>query len=286
MVSLKCVRICSSLTLFVPSISTFSSCSYDGQGPEHSSGRLERFLQMTDEDPYVLPTIDEKKWFTGGHLGSQIQSTNWQIVNATTPANYFHVLRRQIHRQFRKPLIIFTPKNLLRHPAARSPLSEFDDKADDMGIQGVRFKRLIMDEAATDRSPNPPEMPEYKKLVLCSGKVYYEIVAERAKKKLQDTIAVVRLEQLAPFPFDLVMRELRRYPNAEIVWAQEEPKNMGAYLHVQPRLQTCMQAVGRSDVPLRVPYAGRPAMASTATGFGEVHAKEQGALIAAALHLD
>jgi 2-oxoglutarate dehydrogenase E1 component len=241
---------------------------------------------MVDEDPYTLPEIDEKKWFTGGHLGSQIQSVNWQVVNATTPANYFHVLRRQIHRQFRKPLIVFTPKNLLRHPLARSDLSEFDDKQDDAGIQGVRFKRLIMDENETDRSPSPPVRPEVQRLVLCSGKVYYEIAAERAKQELQDKVAIVRVEQLAPFPFDLVMRELRRYPNADIMWAQEEPKNMGGYLHVQPRLHTCMQAVGRSEVPLRIPYAGRPSMASTATGFGEVHAKEQSSLIATALNLD
>jgi len=257
---------------------------YDGQGPEHSSARIERYLQMVDEDPYVLPQIDERHWFTGGHLGSQIQSANWQVVNTTTPANYFHVLRRQIHRQFRKPLIIFTPKNLLRHPSARSPLTEFDGRAEDSGIEGVRFKRLIMDESASDRSPNPPPQPEFKRVVMCSGKVYYELAAARAKAGLQGNVAIVRLEQLAPFPFDLVMRELRRYPNAEVLWAQEEPKNMGAYLHVQPRLQRCMEAVGRSNVPIRINYSGRPSMASTATGYGEVHAQEQGDLIANALN--
>lgn len=259
---------------------------YDGQGPEHSSGRMERFLQMVDEDPYKLPEIDESKWFTGGHLGSQIQAANWQVVNTTTPANYFHVLRRQIHRQFRKPLIVFTPKNLLRHPAARSPLEEFDDNPDDVGIQGVRFKRLIMDERATDRSPNPPVDTATKRIVMCSGKVYYELAAERAKQGLGETVAIVRLEQLAPFPFDLVMRELRRYPNAEVLWAQEEPMNMGAYLHVQPRLQKCMEAVGREQVPLKIKYSGRPSMAATATGYGEVHAQEQGKLIADALNVE
>lgn len=258
---------------------------YDGQGPEHSSGRMERFLQMVDEDPYQLPTIDEKHWFTGGHLGSQIQSVNWQVVNATTPANYFHVLRRQIHRQFRKPLIIFTPKNLLRHPLARSPLSEFDDKPDDKGIEGVRFKRVIMDERATDRSPNPPTEPGVKRLVLCTGKVYYELAAERARRGHGEKVAIVRVEQLAPFPYDLLMREMRRYPEADVLWAQEEPMNMGAYLHVQPRLQRCLEAVGR-EVPLRIKYAGRPAMASTATGYGEVHAHEQSALISTALDVE
>ena len=255
---------------------------YDGQGPEHSSGRMERFLQQVDEDPYQLPVIDESEWFKGGHLGAQVQQVNWQVVNATTPANYFHVLRRQIHRQFRKPLVIFSPKNLLRHPAAKSPLSDFDDLADDVGIQGVRFKRLIMDESAKDRSPNPPKEPGMKRMVLCSGKVYYELAAEREKRGLVGEVAIVRLEQLAPFPYDLVMRELRRYPNAELVWAQEEPMNMGAYLHVQPRLQKCMEAEGQ-EVPLRIKYAGRKTMASTATGYGEVHAAEQAGLISNAL---
>ena len=257
---------------------------YDGQGPEHSSARIERFLQMVDEDPYEVPKIDEKQWFTGGHLGSQIQKVNWQVVNATTPSNYFHVLRRQIHRQFRKPLIIFTPKNLLRLPEARSPLQEFDDEADDKYIKGARFKRLIMDEQETDRSPMPPPNPSKKRLVMCSGKVYYEIASERKKRGLENDIAIVRLVQLAPFPFDLVMREIRRYPNAEIVWAQEEPKNMGAYLHVQPRIQRCMEAE-RQNVPPRIKYAGRPTMSATATGFGQVHATEQSALIDSALTL-
>ena len=139
------------------------------QGPEHSSARIERFLQMVDEDPYEVPAIDEQQWFTGGHLGSQIQSTNMQVVNATTPANYFHVLRRQIHRQFRKPLIIFTPKNLFRLPEARSPLFEVDDDSDDKYIKGARFKRLIMDDSETDRRPMPPQRPDVKRLVMCSG---------------------------------------------------------------------------------------------------------------------
>ncbi|PRW57990.1 2-oxoglutarate mitochondrial-like isoform B [Chlorella sorokiniana] len=260
---------------------------YDGQGPEHSSGRMERFLQMVDEDPYKLPTIDESKWFIGGHLGSQIQSCNWQIVNCTTPANYYHVLRRQLHRQFRKPLIMFAPKNLLRHPLAKSPLAEFSETASDKdpNIQGVRFKRVIMDESSTDRSWDPPKQPEFKRIVFCSGKVYYELAAERARQGKQGEVAIIRIEQLAPFPFDLVMREMRRFPNAEVLWAQEEPMNMGAYLHVQPRLQRCMEATDR-EVQLRVKYSGRPTMASTATGFGEVHAQEQADLIAKALDVN
>lgn len=212
---------------------------------------------MSDENPYEVPHIDEKNWFAGGHLGSQIQKANWQIVNCTTPVNYFHVLRRQvralvparmarallrapsrgtseasafrrwahavtpprplqIHRSFRKPLVIFTPKNLLRHPKAKSQLLEFDDKADDPNIVGVRFKRLIMDTSETDRSPTPEPRHDVKRLILCAGKVYYELEAAREEAGLQDTIAICRVEQLAPFPFDLVMRELRRYPNAQV----------------------------------------------------------------------
>lgn len=122
----------------------------------------------------------------------------------------------QIHRSFRKPLVIFTPKNLLRHPKAKSQLLEFDDKPDDANIVGVRFKRLIMDTGETDRSPAPPPRPDVRRLVFCSGKVYYELEAAREAADALGDIAIVRVEQLAPFPFDLVMRELKRYPNAEV----------------------------------------------------------------------
>ncbi|KAL3160716.1 hypothetical protein ABBQ32_010627 [Trebouxia sp. C0010 RCD-2024] len=258
---------------------------YDGQGPEHSSSRVERFLQMADEDPYHAPPVDESKWFSGGHLGGATQQINWQIVNCTTPANYFHVLRRQIHRQFRKPLIVVAPKNLLRHPDAKSGLWEFDDKADDKGILGVRFKRLIMDASAEDRSPHPPQEEGFKRVVMCSGKVYYELAKKRAEEKKEKEIAIIRLEQLVPFPFDLVQRELRRYPNAEFMWCQEEPMNMGGYTHVCPRLETCMRNEDR-EVPAYVPYSGRPPSASPATGFSDVHKKEQESLCANAMDLD
>lgn len=148
----------------------------------------------------------------------------------TTPANYFHLLRRQLHRSFRKPLVVMSPKNLLRHPAAKSDLDEFDDEASDANIQGVRFKRLIMDEGASDRSANPPQQPEVKRLLLCTGKVYYELAAEREKAGRVKDVAIVRVEQLAPFPFDLVCRELRRYPNAEVMWAQEVRGIVGFFL--------------------------------------------------------
>lgn len=262
---------------------------YDGQGPEHSSARMERFLQMSDENPYELPNVDESKWFTGAHLGTQVQSTNWQIVNCSTPANYFHVLRRQIHRQFRKPLVIFTPKNLLRHPKCKSGLYEFDDVADDAGIVGVRFKRLIMDDTGAlpkDRAPRPPQETACKRVVFCSGKVFYDLHAKREEIGLdKGQLAIVRVEQLAPFPFDLVSRELRRYPNAEVVWCQEEPMNMGAYFHVQPRLISCLKSEGRAVPDGRIAYVGREPSASTATGFGEVHKREQAELISEALDI-
>lgn len=261
---------------------------YDGQGPEHSSARIERFLQMSDENPFILPHIDEPQWFYGAHLGTQTQSTNWQVVNCTTPANYFHALRRQIHRQFRKPLIVASPKNLLRLPKCKSFLWEFDDVPDDAGIVGVRFKRLIMDDTGVlpkSRAPRPPEEPDCKRIVFCSGKVFYELHAAREKLGLENVIAIVRMEQLAPFPFDLVCRELRRYPNAQVMWCQEEPMNMGGYMHINPRMETCLREVGRS-VDGCVPYAGRNPSAATATGFGEVHAQEQARLISQALDLN
>ena len=129
----------------------------------------------------------------------------------------------KVHRQFRKPLIVFSPKSLLRHPKAKSPLNEFDDQADDQGIIGVRFKRVIMDDTGLlpkSRAPRPPQEPEKKRLVLCSGKVFYELHAERERLGHDSDVAVVRLEQLAPFPFDLVRREMYRYPNAEVLWCQ------------------------------------------------------------------
>ena len=259
---------------------------YDGQGPEHSSARLERYLQMCDDDPFTIPegalSPDARKWSSGGHLGGQIQNANWQIANVTTPANYFHLLRRQIHRQFRKPLIVMAPKNLLRHPKCKSPLSDFDDEEQVGDRQGVRFKRLIMDDGANDIHFQPEVQGDVKKLVLCSGKVYYDLHAEREARGIEKDVALVRVEQISPFPYDLVMREMRRYPNASVQWCQEEHKNMGAYSYVMPRIETCMRALDKPvDGPL--PYAGRVTSASTATGFKPVHDKEQADLVNEAL---
>lgn len=246
---------------------------YDGQGPEHSSARLERYLQMSDDDPYDIPEMDPT-------LRKQIQECNWQIVNVTTPANYFHVLRRQLHREFRKPLIVMAPKNLLRHKECKSSLSEFDDIQGHPGFdkQGTKFKRLIKDKN------NHSDLEEgIRRLVLCSGKVYYELDEERRKVDAGGKkIAICRVEQLSPFPYDVIQRELKRYPNAEIVWCQEEPMNMGAYSYVAPRLWTAMREVGRGEME-DIKYVGRGPSAATATGFYQVHVKEQSELIQNAL---
>ena len=191
-----------------------------------------------------------------------------------------------MHREFRKPLIVMAPKNLLRHPSCRSNLDDFDDidtrESGGKEAQGPRFKRLIMDKRASDRSLHPQPVPDVKRLVFCSGKVFYDLDEALAKASPQEQaeVAVVRVEQIAPFPWDLAAREFRRYPNATVVWAQEEPKNMGAFAHVLPRLQTVLSAEGRKP---EVVYAGRASSASTATGFGSFHAVEQAALVKAAI---
>nr|CAD1822076.1 unnamed protein product [Ananas comosus var. bracteatus] len=244
---------------------------YDGQGPEHSSARLERFLQMSDDNPYVIPEMDPT-------LRKQIQECNWQVVNVTTPANYFHVLRRQIHRDFRKPLIVMSPKNLLRHKDCKSHLSEFDDLVGHPGFdkQGTRFKRLIKDQN------DHKDLEEgINRLILCSGKLYYELDEERKKKDRKD-VAICRVEQLCPVPYDLIQRELKRYPNAEIVWCQEEPMNMGAYNYITPRLLTAMKALNRGSIE-DIKYVGRAPSAATATGFYSVHVQEQTEIVQKAM---
>ncbi|XP_021771281.1 2-oxoglutarate dehydrogenase, mitochondrial-like [Chenopodium quinoa] len=233
---------------------------YDGQGPEHSSARLERFLQMCDDNPHEIATDPIK----------QIQECNWQVVNVTTPANYFHVLRRQVHREFRKPLIVMSPKNLLRHKDCKSELSEFDD------MHQTSFKRLL-----EDQNYQSDLEKGVRRLVLCSGKVYYELDDERKKHNSTD-IAICRVEQICPFPYDLIQQELQRFPNAEIVWCQEEPMNMGAFNYIAPRLCTSMKALRRGNME-SIKYVGRPPSAATATGFYQVHVKEQSELVQKAL---
>ena len=225
---------------------------YDGQGAEHSSCRVERFLQMVDEDPHFIPEMakDERM---------QIQHHNWQVVNCTTPANYFHCLRRQVHRDFRKPLIVVSPKNLLRHKKCVSSLEHM--------APGTEFIR-VMDETDADINANAGDV---KTLVFCTGQIYYELLAEREKLGKND-VALVRLEQIAPFAFDRVAQTCAKFPNAEVVWAQQEPKNMGAYSYVSCRMETATREI--NDDERRPRYVGRPVSAAPATGMGKVHQKE------------
>ena len=214
---------------------------YEGQGPEHSSARLERYLQLCAED-------------------------NIQVVNCTTPANYFHVLRRQMHRNFRKPLIIMTPKSLLRHKRAVSKLA-------DMG-PGSSFHRVMY----CDELPSDPK--DAKQVVLCSGKIYYDLFEEREKRRLRD-VHLLRLEQIYPFPADALATELEPYRHCHIVWCQEEPRNMGAWPFVAEFIREVAAEAGVEDPRLR--YAGRASAGSPATGQAKRHQVEQAALIDDAL---
>jgi 2-oxoglutarate dehydrogenase E1 component len=203
---------------------------YEGQGPEHSSARLERFLQQSAED-------------------------NWQVANPTTPAQYFHILRRQLKRNFRKPLILMTPKSLLRHKLCQSPVEEF--------VSG-RFQEVI-DDPTVDANRT-------RRVLLCSGKVFYDLVDYQTKEKITD-VAVVRMEQFYPFAEEPLRKLLNRYRKAEWVWVQEESQNMGGWTFVEPRLR----ALGCA-----VEYVGRDASASPATGSKTVHTREQKEIVEAA----
>jgi 2-oxoglutarate dehydrogenase E1 component len=210
---------------------------FEGQGPEHSSARLERYLQLCAED-------------------------NMQVANCTTPANYFHILRRQLKRDIRKPLILMTPKSLLRHKRAVSKLDEF--------AIGASFHRILSDDAenAQEGTLTLVEDAKIRKVVLCSGKVYYDLFEEREKRGITD-IYLLRVEQLYPFPLKALVSALARFKAADILWCQEEPKNMGAWSFVDPYLEWVLsQAAGKSKRPL---YAGRPAAASPATGMLSKH---------------
>jgi 2-oxoglutarate dehydrogenase E1 component len=215
---------------------------YEGQGPEHSSARLERYLQLCAE-------------------------RNMQVANLTTPANYFHALRRQLKRNFRKPLVLMTPKSLLRHKLAVSPLSDFT---------GETHFRSVIGEIDTI-APGA----EVKRVVLCTGKVYYDLLQARRDRGITD-VAIVRVEQLYPFPIVSLPQVLGGYPNAEIVWCQEEPENMGAWNFVDRKIEGVLKAMGTT---MRPRYVGRVAAASPATGLAKVHAAEQAALVNEALTL-
>ena len=210
---------------------------YEGQGPEHSSARLERYLQMCAED-------------------------NMQVANCTTPTNYFHALRRQLKRDIRKPLILMTPKSLLRHKRAISRLNEM--------VPGTSFHRLLWDDAESQKNENIKLVKDDKirRVVLCSGKVYYDLYEEREKRGIDD-VYLLRVEQLYPFPLKALVTEMSRFKKADVVWCQEEPKNMGSWTFVEPYLEWVLgQSGGKSK---RARYVGRPASAATATGLMSKH---------------
>ena len=216
---------------------------YEGQGPEHSSGRLERFLQLCAQD-------------------------NLQVMNCTTPANYFHALRRQIHRDFRKPLVIMTPKSLLRNKLCTSKLQDFGKKNS--------FHRVLWDHAIDPNENNFIKLKksnEIKKVILCSGKIYFDLLEAREKSKIDDVV-MFRIEQLYPFPSKPLVKEIQRYAqNAKFYWCQEEPKNMGAWLLVRDYIQWTLNHIGAKHDEIM--YIGRNPAASPATGYAKRHITQQ-----------
>ncbi|MBU2960896.1 2-oxoglutarate dehydrogenase E1 component [Citreicella sp. C3M06] len=224
---------------------------FEGQGPEHSSARLERFLQQCGQD-------------------------NWIVANCTTPANYFHILRRQLHRSYRKPLILMTPKSLLRHKLAVSKAEDF--------VTGSSFHRVLWDDAEkgssqTKLKPNA----EIKRVVMCSGKVYYDLLEERDARGIDD-VYLLRVEQFYPFPALSLVKELERFSGAEMIWCQEEPKNQGAWTFIEPNIEWVL---GRIDATHKRPrYVGRATSASPATGLASQHKAQQQALVDEALTIE
>lgn len=237
---------------------------YDGQGPEHSSARIERFLQLCDDHPFIYPTPEKQ--------ARQVQDCNLQIVYPTIPSNIFHALRRQIHRDYRKPLIVTFSKNLLRHPQARSSLDEFGPD--------THFQRYIA-ESEPEGFAAPDDVVRH---ILCSGQVYYTLLAEREKRGLKN-VAISRIEQLSPLPYDLITPHLDRYPNATTYWVQEEPINNGAWTYVQPRIETAMRETEHHKTR-RVYFAGRGPTSSVATGSKKQHQLEIEQFCDAAFDLD
>jgi len=223
---------------------------FEGQGPEHSSARLERFLQMCGQD-------------------------NWIVANCTTPANYFHILRRQLHRTFRKPLILVTPKSLLRHKLAVSKTEEF--------TTGSSFHRVLWDDAQHGNSDTKLVADDkIKRVVLCSGKVYYDLLEERDARGIDD-IYLMRIEQYYPFPAISLVKELERFKDAEVVWCQEEPKNQGAWTFIEPNIEWVLTRIGAKHT--RPTYVGRATSASPATGLASQHKAQQEALVNEALSI-
>ncbi|TDE39639.1 2-oxoglutarate dehydrogenase E1 component [Antarcticimicrobium sediminis] len=224
---------------------------FEGQGPEHSSARLERFLQMCGQD-------------------------NWIVANCTTPANYFHILRRQLHRSFRKPLILMTPKSLLRHKLAVSRTEDF--------VTGSSFHRVLWDDAERGNSDTKLASDDkIKRVVMCSGKVYYDLLEERDARGIDD-VYLLRVEQFYPFPAHALIKELERFKGAEMVWCQEEPKNQGAWTFIEPNIEWALTRIGaKHQRPL---YVGRATSASPATGLASQHKAQQSALVNEALTIE
>ena len=223
---------------------------FEGQGPEHSSARLERFLQMCGQD-------------------------NWIVANCTTPANYFHILRRQLHRSFRKPLMLVTPKSLLRHKLAVSKAEEF--------TTGSSFHRVLWDDAQQGNSDTKLAADDkIKRVVMCSGKVYYDLLEERDARGIDD-IYLMRIEQFYPFPAISMVKELERFKQAEMVWCQEEPKNQGAWTFIEPNIEWVLSRIKAKHT--RPQYVGRATSASPATGLASQHKAQQAALVNDALSI-
>ncbi len=224
---------------------------FEGQGPEHSSARLERFLQMCGQD-------------------------NWIVANCSTPANYFHILRRQLHRSYRKPLVLMTPKSLLRHKLCISDAEDF--------TTGSSFHRVLWDDAQKGHSDTQlkPDA-EIKRVVMCSGKVYYDLLEERDARGIDD-VYLMRIEQFYPFPALSLIKELERFKDAEMVWCQEEPKNQGAWGFIEPNIEWALTRIGAKHT--RPVYAGRATSASPATGLASSHKAQQAALVNEALTIE
>ena len=233
----------SGLTMLLPH-------GFEGQGPEHSSARLERFLQMCGQD-------------------------NWIVANCSTPANYFHILRRQVHRDFRKPLVLMTPKSLLRHKLCTSKVEDFTN--------GSSFHRVLWDDAQKgNSSAKLIKDKDIKRVVMCSGKVYFDLLEERDAREIND-IYLLRFEQFYPFPAMSAVKELERFKNAEMIWCQEEPKNQGAWSFMEPNIEWVLSRMkAKSKRPI---FVGRPASASPATGLASQHKEQQKLIVDEALNL-
>ena len=220
---------------------------YEGQGPEHSSARLERYLQLCAND-------------------------NLQIMNCTTPANYFHALRRQMHRDFRKPLIMMTPKSLLRNKLCVSNIEDFSKEN--------TFHRVLWDHALDPKAKGFLKLKDkskIRKVIMCSGKVYFDLLAAREKLKVDD-VALYRIEQLYPFPAKALVKELRPFAkNSNFFWCQEEPKNMGAWFSVRDYIQWTLETIKAKNS--QISYIGRNPDASPATGYAKRHLSEQQEII-------